>query len=142
MAEGILATRLPEKLKPYVSVHSAGTQALHGNRAEPYAVQAAAKYGADISGHRARLLDPKMVRASDLVLAMEPYHLTLVNQLFLFRCKYAKLLGSFNEQRPYPEIEDPYRLPLDAYETCAAEIVDCMPGVIADIETAMARKTV
>jgi protein-tyrosine phosphatase len=141
MAEGLLRAQLPHALKPFVSVHSAGTQGLHGNRAEPNAVLASAKYGADIHQHWARLLDAKMVRASDLVLVMETFHLKIVHQFFLFRCKYAKLLGSFDEGRSYPEIEDPYGLPLAAYETCAQEIVDCLPGVIAFIEAAMARKT-
>ena len=141
MAEGLLEAQLPRTLKPFVAVHSAGTQGLHGNRAEPHAVLASANHGADISHHRARLLDPRMVRASDLVLVMEHFHLEIVNQLFLFGCKYAKLLGSFDPNRPYPEIEDPYGLPMEAYDTCVREIGDCIPGVIAHIEAAMGRKT-
>lgn len=137
MAEGLLLTCLPESLKPFVTVLSAGTMGLHGNRAEPFAVRAAAIHGADISGHRAKRLDAPMIRASDLVLVMENHHLHSVNQLLFFRCKYSYLLGNYSEERECPEIEDPYGLALDAYKTCADEIVDCMPGVIDHIKSAV-----
>jgi hypothetical protein len=64
----------------------------------------------------------------------------MINKYFFFGCKYARLLGSFEPNRDYPEIEDPYGLPLDAYETCAAEIRDCMPGLIAYIEKDIEKK--
>lgn len=130
MAEGLLRHGLPKTIRSTVSVRSAGTHSLQGNRAEPLAVEAAAAYGADISGHRARVLDAAMIRASDLVLAMENYHLEKINSLLVFRCKYARLLGSFAPQRHTPEIEDPYGSPASAYEHCARDIVDCLPELI------------
>jgi protein-tyrosine phosphatase len=130
MAEGLLRHRLPEALKPAVSVRSAGTHGLHGNRAEAYAVRAAAAHGADIRDHRASVLDVGMVRSADLVLAMEKYHIDKINDLLFFRCKYALLLGTFAANRENPEIEDPYGLAFDAYETCASEIVACLPALI------------
>jgi protein-tyrosine phosphatase len=133
MAEGLLRHRLPEVLKPVVSVRSAGTHGLHGNRAEPFAVRAAAMHGADISDHRARVLEAGMIRSADLVLAMEKYHIDKINDLLFFRCKYAFLLGSFAEKRENPEIEDPYGSPLGAYETCAGEIVACLPNLFDHI---------
>ncbi len=133
MAEGLLLDRLPETLKPVVSIRSAGTHGLYGNRAEPFAVEAAAAYGADISHHRARILDGGMVRAADLVLAMEKYHIDKINDLLFFRCKYALLLGTFAANRQNPEIEDPYGSPFGAYETCAGEIAACLPGLIDHI---------
>lgn len=133
MAEGLLLHLLPETLKPVVAVQSAGTHGLHGNRAEPHAVKAAAAHGADISQHRARALDSGMVRSADLVLAMEKYHIDIINDLLFFRCKYALLLGTFAANRENPEIEDPYGLPFGAYESCAGEIVACLPGLIDHI---------
>ena len=133
MAEGLLRHLLPPALKPLVTVRSAGTHGLHGNRAEPFAIKAAAAYGADISDHRARVLDMAMVKSADLVLAMERYHLDKINDLLFLRCKYALLMGTFDDQRENPEIADPYGLPSVAYETCAGEIVTCIPGVIDHI---------
>lgn len=140
MAEGILRKMLPPDLKPAVTVRSAGTHGLHGNRAEPFAIQAAAAYGADITGHRARILDGPMIRSADLVLAMENYHLKKINDLLFFRCRYAELLGSFASQETNPEIEDPYGLPLAAYETSAREIAACMPGLIKAIQEKVKEK--
>jgi protein-tyrosine phosphatase len=133
MAEGLLRHLLPEFLKPLVAVRSAGTDGLHGNPAEPFAVRAAAAYGADISAHRARILDATMVRSADLVLAMEDYHLGRIKRLLFFGCAYARLLGGFSPRPANPEIEDPYGLSLPAYEACAAEIHACMPGLIDHI---------
>jgi protein-tyrosine phosphatase len=127
-------------LKPVLSVRSAGTHGLHGNRAEPFAVKAAAAHGADISQHRARVLDGGMVRSADLVLAMEKYHIDKINDLLFFRCKYALLLGTFAAKRGNPEIEDPYGLPFGAYKTCASRIVDCLPGLIDHIRWQVDRK--
>ena len=85
MAEGLLWKWLPDAMKPVVSVRSAGTHGLHGNRAEPFAIRAAAAHGADISQHRASVLDAGMVRSADLVLAMEKYHIDKINDLIFFR---------------------------------------------------------
>ena len=133
MAEGLLLHELPKSLKPLISVRSAGTHGLYGNRAEPLAAIAAAAYGADISNHRARILDTAMVRSADLVLGMERFHLDRINDLLFFGCKYALLLGTFAPERENPEIEDPYGSPLSAYETCASEIVACIPGLVDHI---------
>ena len=133
MAEGLLLHLLPESLKPLVFVSSAGTHGLHGNRAEPFAVKAASAHGADISGHRAGALNATMIRSADLVLAMENFHIDMINDLLFFRCKYARLLGTFAPERESPEIEDPYGLPYGAYETCASEIAACMPALIDHI---------
>ncbi len=140
MAEGLLWHQLPETLRPVVSIRSAGTHGLHGNRAEPFAVRAAAAHGVDISHHRARVLDAGMIRSADLVLAMEKYHIDKINDLLFFRCKYALLLGTFAEKRENPEIEDPYGAPLGAYETCAGEIAACLPGLIDHIRAQVDRK--
>lgn len=130
MAEGLLRKMLPESLIPFVTVRSAGTHGLHGNQAEPFAVKAAALHGADISGHRARILDAATVRGADLVLTMEQYHINKINDLLFFRCKYVLMLGTFSVDRENPEIEDPYGQPFGAYETCADELVTCMPALI------------
>ncbi|BBO81900.1 low molecular weight protein-tyrosine-phosphatase [Desulfosarcina ovata] len=134
MAEGLLRHRLPEWLKEKVGIRSAGTQGLHGNRAQPEAVMAAAAHGADISAHRASMLDTAMIKSADLVLAMEKYHLDRINSLFIFRCKHARLLGTFAPDWTDPEIDDPYGLSYAAYEATARRILACLPDLIAYVE--------
>jgi protein-tyrosine phosphatase len=141
MAEGLLHHLLPSHLKAVVSVRSAGTHGLYGNRAEPFAVRAAAAYGADISGHRARMLDAGMIRSADLVLAMEREHLEGINNLLFLRCKYADLIGAYANLPEAPEIRDPYGHAFEAYETSAAAIVDCIPGLIDHIRRQVEQKS-
>ena len=71
-----------------------------------------------------------MIRAADLVLGMEQYHLDEINRLLIFRCKYARLLGSFVPRREYPEIDDPYGVGFEAYQLTAEVVRACMPGLI------------
>lgn len=137
MAEGFLRHHLSPVMRSSVKVRSAGTHGLHGNRAEPLAVRAAAAHGVDISDHRARILNAPLIRSADLVLAMEQYHLDKINDLLFFGCKNAFLLGAFDLQRERPEIEDPYGLAFGAYQTCANEIAACMPDLIEFIRRKM-----
>jgi hypothetical protein len=61
---------------------------------------------------------------------MEKYHIDFVNSLLIFRCRYARLLGSFGPQQSNHEIDDPYGLEFDAYKNAASDILACIPGVI------------
>jgi protein-tyrosine-phosphatase len=140
MAEGLLLHGLPHPLRSLVSVRSAGTHGLYGNRAEPYAVRAAAERGADISGHQARILNASTIRSADLILAMEQFHIDQINSRLFFRCKYAHLLGSFAPQRENPEIQDPYGMPYAAYATAADAILECTPGLIEYIRRQVEKK--
>jgi len=74
MAEAILRSMLPKELAGVVHVSSAGTGAVEGIPATPLATQVSADGGVDLGAHRSRRLTPTLVRASDLVLAMEPHH--------------------------------------------------------------------
>jgi len=75
MAEAILRSLLPKEVAGVTRVISAGTGAADGIPASPLAVQICAECGIDVSGHRSARLTPAMIRASDLVLGMEPHHL-------------------------------------------------------------------
>ena len=48
MAEGMLKKNLPERLSGRVAISSAGTHALHGNMAQPHAIQVMQGYDIDI----------------------------------------------------------------------------------------------
>ena len=137
MAEGLLKGALPPRLKPLLAVRSAGTYALHGNSATPEAVAAAAQFGVDISGHRARLLNKEMIFGADLILGMETHHLKTIRSAFLFKRAPVHLLGSFDPRGGPEEIDDPYGGPLEDYLRAAGRILTCLPGVVAEIERRM-----
>jgi protein-tyrosine-phosphatase len=139
MAAGLLMGALPSDLKAHVEVRSAGTYALHGNGATPEAIAAASHFGADIGGHRARLLSKDMLLDADLILAMEAHHLKTIRSAFLFRRAPVHLLGSFDPRGGPEEIDDPYGEPLEAYMRAARRILTCLPGVISEISRRLKR---
>jgi protein-tyrosine-phosphatase len=81
MAEGILESLLPPDLAGNVRIVSAGTGALRGTPPAALAVSTLAAEGIDIRGHRSAELTADLVRESDLVIGMEPQHVTRVREL-------------------------------------------------------------
>jgi len=81
MGEAILRSVLPADLSEQVKVSSAGSGAGEGSAATPFAVQTAAARGLDLSKHKSRPLTAALIREADLVLAMEPSHVTQAKNL-------------------------------------------------------------
>ena len=71
LAAALLADRLSREGYPSIRVESAGTHVARPAPPLPYVVQVLAERGIDISGHRARLVTPEMLRRAALVLVME-----------------------------------------------------------------------
>jgi len=82
MAEGILRRLLRERAAAgdgraaALSVSSAGTHAPAGASATREAVEVCAALGADLTAHRARQVTAEILATADLVLVMEPFHLS------------------------------------------------------------------
>jgi len=75
IAEGLLRVALEARLGVEApDVVSAGTMGWAGSGADPYSVAAAAERGVDISGHRARELEPAEIAGSALILGMAIEH--------------------------------------------------------------------
>ena len=81
MAEGICGDLLLKEGAEGVAVSSAGIYALPGSPASSEAVDVLGEWGIDISGHKARLLTPEMVREADLVLTMTGRHKAAVLEM-------------------------------------------------------------
>lgn len=135
MAEGMLKTYLHSRLADRVQVSSAGTHALHGNQAQPHAMEVMRRRGIDISGHRARQLSGSLIKSSDLVLVMERFHLKFIRMKSLFSSARSKLLTEYDARGEVAEVPDPMGKPLEAYETSAAIIDNCVKGVCEHLET-------
>jgi protein-tyrosine phosphatase len=134
MAVGMLRHLLPEKFKEIITVASAGTDALHGNQATAFAIQAMQYYGIDISDHRARRLSRTMVVEADLILAMEQYHIKIIRGMQLFGAGKTHLLGRFaNFRKPY-DLQDPIGGDLDLYTATAKQIHSCLNGIHSYLE--------
>lgn len=129
MAEGLIQHVLSRGVQDNVSVSSAGTDALHGNQAADLAIEAMRSYGIDISYHRARRLSRTMVADADLILAMEIYHLKVIQGMKLFGTNKVRLIAEFDDSRESNEIPDPYGGPMELYLKSAEQINDCLRGI-------------
>ena len=131
LAEGLLRQMLKKRSGARVYIHSAGTHGLDGYPAASFATQAAAEMGVDISGHRARSLDPEMVRQANLILVMEPFHKEIIDRALAPEGREkVRLLADFEKPRRSDSIDDPYQQPLEDYRVCLARIKQCLEGVV------------
>ncbi len=125
MAEGIFRALL--KGVPGAIVSSAGTDALTGNPATEYAVIASGENGIDISGHRARMVGEELIRASSIILCMEPYHFEQILEIDESAdsktLNLAEFSGSFKGSN---KISDPYGCSLREYRGCFKHIDICI----------------
>ena len=74
MAEGICRALLAERGIEDVICESCGLSAFAGMPATPYAITAAAEYGADLSAHRSRAVTQYLLDEGDLFVCMTSAH--------------------------------------------------------------------
>ena len=117
IAEAMLKAEFPQK-----KIESAGIGALVGRPADPLSVQVAQQRGLDLSGHRAQQLTSKMCTQADLILVMETAHKRELEQQYPLARGKIHCLGDCGSAIPLFQIEDPYRLPIAAFETAYAAI--------------------
>lgn len=111
MAEGICrAVALQEGIE--LQALSAGVDAPEGTAATPFAVQAAAELGADISGHRSRQVTAGLCREADLVCAMTEGHRALLCALYGCEPQKVRVLS----------VADPFGRDIGAYRVAAADM--------------------
>ncbi len=119
MAEALLSHTLSNltSKKPFL-IRSAGIGALQGHPADDHAQTLMAELGLDISNHRATQLNHELVQWADLILVMETSHKHHIESQF------PTARGKIYRLREWDQldIEDPYRLDLDAFRTCLSDI--------------------
>jgi protein-tyrosine phosphatase len=93
---------------------SFGLAARDGDCANAVAHARAAARGVDLSAHRATSASGALIRAGDLLIAMEPGHLRPLAQV---ATAPTTLLGLWATP-PRPHLEDPYGLSLEYFDTC------------------------
>ena len=130
MAEGILRSTMDNLL---INISSSGTHALVGNPAAEFAVITASENGIDISGHRARILNPEIIHGSNIILCMEPSQIEYV--LSLDTSAYGRVLNlaEFSDSRKLRKIPDPYGSSLREYRECFKNIKMCIDNFVEQI---------
>ena len=111
-----------------VRIFSSGTAALTGDPATPPAVDAAAKWGADITGHVAQPLTPTTIRESDLIVTATRYHAEVI---LTFAPEAARKVRPM--RRDGRDVRDPYGKPDRVYRKVAAEIREEMAHLAEEV---------
>lgn len=125
MAEGLLRA-LFEEHGVEAEVRSAGTFAVAGGPAQPYAVATAADAGLDISRHLARQLDAELVAWADTILCMAPSHAHAVRGIdSTADIRLVAELGSEGPARGN-EIRDPMGWDEAVYREVFSEMRECL----------------
>ena len=101
-----------------MAVASAGTGALPGTPAAALAVSTAAAHGIDIRGHRSTALSAELVRRSDLILGMEPQHVTRAVELVAGAAERAHLITELGAdgEKGGRGVADPIGAGTDSYQ--------------------------
>jgi protein-tyrosine phosphatase len=103
-----------------VAVESAGTSAVVGWGATREAELVAAEHGLSLAGHRARQLTRELATAADLVVGMEPHHVSTARMLG------ARRAIAFAEG----PIADPYGCGLAVYRQTWAALAGRIPALL------------
>jgi protein-tyrosine-phosphatase len=134
MAEGLIKEMLSEAMQARISVSSAGTHAIHGNRASDFAVQVMQAHGVDIAGHRARMLSRPMLKQADLVLVMEKNHLNYIRFMSFLRMKKVHRISEFDKNDEPYDLPDPIGGNMEQYRASALLLKTCLKGVYEYLE--------
>ena len=125
LSQGLLAQQFPSR-----TVWSAGLRALVGQPADPLSVQVASSHGLDIRAHRAQQISSFLCQKADLILVMEQLHKNQLEQLFpIVRGKVFRL-GQYGQF----DIEDPYGLPIEAFENAYTAIAQGVSDWVSRIK--------
>jgi protein-tyrosine phosphatase len=128
LAEGIARKILREGLPEKIDISSAGSTAVDGVPASPLAVEVAGKHSIDLSKHRARLLNRRLVKSADLIIAMGSKHRDTVGVIEPTALGYTYLLTDFCEGE-FEDIPDPIGLSVEEYEKTYRILENCIRGL-------------
>jgi protein-tyrosine-phosphatase len=122
MAEAVAKRDIERRGWKHVAVASAGVSATVGSPASLPAIRATEALGIDLSTHRSRPLTQGLVDWADVILAMSPGHLAVLDEFGA--TNKAALLGDFvaGYEGAGNAVPDPYGGDLAAYEATLAEL--------------------
>lgn len=132
IAEALLRAGLEREGRPDLTVTSAGTGAVDGAPASEGSYLVSLENGLDLSAHRAQVLTPELVAASDLILTMSRRHLAQVRELggggraHLFG-EYAGMSG------PHAEVTDPFGGDIEDYRATFSALAAQVPAIVGRI---------
>jgi protein-tyrosine-phosphatase len=133
MAEGLLKKALAARGIGKVSVSSCGTDTLPKFKVPAVVLRLMAVRGIDLSGHMTTPIGRKLLRAADLILVMENYHLRLIETLFAQEKGKAYLFKTYVGEDGDPEIPDPMGKTDEAYAAAADSLERCVGLLVEEL---------
>jgi protein-tyrosine phosphatase len=123
-----------EGLADEIEVDSAGTHGFYhaGEPPDPRAQESTLSRGIDISGQRARLLDPEDCQRFDYILTMDERNYRMVSAL----CQGTAVVRPFLDfatDSPQREVPDPYYSGPDGFAYVLGLIEDASEGLLDDV---------
>lgn len=125
LAEGLFKKYLADNNINDIEVGSAGVGAFPGDEVSINSVLAAIKYGVDISGHRARNINPEHLATTDVFFCMTDSHKSVLTRY----CDESKIAVL--------NVPDPYGRPLEIYEECAKQLESKFPQILEMIQNTL-----
>jgi protein-tyrosine-phosphatase len=141
MAEALMRTYVPERLKNKVKIVSAGTLGIYGDLASAEAVQVMQEKKIDLRDHVSRGISKELIDASHIIFVMSRDHLEfmqhyfplIVEKIFLLRRFAVPALGKKEDS-----IQDPMGFEVEYYrktrDVIDFEIKRILPHLIARID--------
>ena len=123
MAEGIMSALSAGK---NISASSVGLSALPGMPASPFAINAAAKYGADLSNHFSKQLTEEMCGNADVIYCMTEGHRQSLYRMYPNLKTHAYVF--------WPEVPDPYGGDESVYFAAAENIEKNCRSILDTLE--------
>ena len=133
IAQGLLREKVVNdaELKGQVFVGSCGLGAFFGDPAQPNAIEAAAKLGADITAHRSTRFGDVMFDSYDLILTMTKAQKDLmVTHAKEYADKIFSLSEYISDGADFTNVADPFGGDIDAYDKCAAQLNDLVEKLV------------
>jgi protein-tyrosine phosphatase len=130
LAEVLLRRILERENLREVQVSSAGIHALAGEEVPPLLRKVAGEKGIDLGDHRGRQLERSMVEEADLVLAMDPFQVALLESLVPESRGKVFLVRQFASDGGAEAIADPFGDDEERYLSCLESIEECMTGLV------------
>jgi protein-tyrosine-phosphatase len=133
MAEAVARDVLEQRGWTHVDVRSAGVAAAPGHAASALAVAVAAERGLDLSAHVSQQLTPELIAWADLILAMGPSHLHVIDELGGGE-KASLITSSIEGEGSGGTIADPFGSDQAGYRDAFAQIETAVLALLDRLE--------
>jgi protein-tyrosine-phosphatase len=137
MAEAVARGALQQRGWTHVDVRSAGVAAAAGHAASDLAVAVSGERALDLSAHASQQVTPELVEWADLILAMGPSHLHVLEEMGAG--EKASLLTAFVEGEgvgapvadPFGGDQASYRVAFDQIERAVLAVLDRLEPILS-----------